>query len=164
VEPDSWNTSRQPIRVGNGSRRGWRTSTTIWGVRGQGDPESITVSVTLGALSECIVKRTDLIDGSVVAAILLQLAGYAALSALVPHSDFAASVEPLHNLPPSLLIPIAILAIPAVVVAIALGVLVSVVGLQPTTVLVLISIYLVSVTSLWVYRRGRRGQLSPKAL
>ena len=110
------------------------------------------------------MKRTDLIDGYVVAAILLQLAGYGALSALVPHSDFAASVEPLRNLPPILLIPIAILAIPAVVVAIALGVLVSVVGLQPTTVLVLISIYLVSVTSLWVYRRGRRGQLSPKAL
>ena len=77
------------------------------------------------------MKRTDLIDGCVVAAILLQLAGHAALSALVPHSDFA-SVEPLQNLPPILLIPIAVLAIPAVAVAIALGGLVSVVGLQPT--------------------------------
>jgi hypothetical protein len=135
VEPDSWNTSRQPIRVGNGSRCGGRTSTTIWGVRGQVDPKSITVSVISGDLSACIVKRTDLIDGCVVAAILLQLAGYAALSALVPHSDFAASVEPLQNLPPILLIPIAVLAIPAVAVAIALGGLVSVVGLQPTAVL-----------------------------
>jgi hypothetical protein len=110
------------------------------------------------------VKRTDLVDGYVVAAILLQLAGYAALSALVPHGDFAAGVDPLRQVPPILLVPIAILAVPAVVVAIALGALISVVGLQPTTVLVLISIYLVSVTGLWVYRRGRRGQLSPSTL
>ncbi|EJN57481.1 hypothetical protein HSB1_41690 [Halogranum salarium B-1] len=84
------------------------------------------------------MKRTDLIDGYVVAAILLQIAGYPALSALVPHSDFAAVVEPLRQVPPILLVPIAILAVPAVVVAMALGVLISVVGLQPTTVLVLI--------------------------
>jgi ABC-type spermidine/putrescine transport system permease subunit II len=56
------------------------------------------------------------------------------------------------------------LAVPAVVVAIALGVLISVLGPQPTTGLVLISIYLVSVTSLWVCRRGVRGQLSPAIL
>ncbi len=124
----------------------------------------MTISVIPGDLSESIVKRTDLIDGYVVAAILLQLAGYAALSALVPHSDFAAAVEPLRQVPPILLVPIAILAVPAVVVAIALGVLISVVGLQPTTVLVLISIYLVSVMSLWVYRRGKRGQRSPNPL
>jgi hypothetical protein len=110
------------------------------------------------------VKRTDLIDRYAVVAILLQLAGYVALSVLVPHSDFAAVVEPLRHVPPILLVPITILVIPAVVVAIALGALVSVVGLQPTTVLVPISIYLVSVTSLWIYRKGRRGRLSSKAL
>jgi hypothetical protein len=152
------------MRVGNGSRRGWRTSAAIWGVRGRVDTKSIRIPVIPGDLSESIVKRTDLVDGYVVAAILLQLAGYAALSALVPHGDFAAGVDPLQHVPPILLVPIAILAIPAVVIAIALGVLISVVGLQPTTVLVLISIYLVSVTGLWVYRRGRRGQLSPSTL
>ena len=108
------------------------------------------------SLRESIVKRTDLIDRYVVAAILLQLAGYAALSTLVPHSDFAAAVEPLRHVPPILLVPIAVLAIPAVVVALALGALVSVVGLPPTAWLVPISVYLVSVTSLRVYRKGRR--------
>lgn len=109
------------------------------------------------------MNRADLIDRYVVAAVLGQLAGYAALSALVPHSDFAAVVEPLRLVPPILLVPVAILALPAVVVAIAPGGLISVVDFRPTTVLVLISICLVSVASLWIYRKGSRGRLSSGA-
>jgi hypothetical protein len=112
------------------------------------------------SLGEQIVERTDLIDRYVVAGVLLQLVGYAALSALVPHSDFAASVEPLRHLPPILLVPIAVLAVPAVVVAIALGLLVSVVGLRPTTGLVLVSIYLVSVTGVQAFRSVRMSYRS----
>lgn len=100
------------------------------------------------------MKRSDWFDKYIVAAVLLQLAGYAALSALVPHGDFATVVEPLRRLPAVLLLPVALIAVPAVVIAIALGVLLAAVGLQPTNTLVLVSAYLVSVTSLWVYRRG----------
>jgi ABC-type spermidine/putrescine transport system permease subunit II len=73
--------------------------------------------------------------------------------ALVPHSDFATAVEPLQRLPTVLLVPVALIAIPAVVIAIALGALLAAVGLQPTIALDLVAAYLVSVAGLWVYRR-----------
>lgn len=98
------------------------------------------------------MARSPFFDRYVVATVLLQLVGYAALSALVPHSDFAAVVEPLQRVPTILLVPIAVLAVPAVVLAIALGAILSIVGLQPTTVLVIISAYIVSVVGLWAYR------------
>lgn len=99
------------------------------------------------------VARSTFFDRYVVATVLLQLVGYAALSAIVPHSDFAAVVAPLQRVPTILLVPVAVLAIPAVVLAIALGVILSIVGVRPTTVLVLISAYIVSVVGLWAYRR-----------
>lgn len=84
---------------------------------------------------------------------LLQLVGYAALSALVPHSDFATVVEPLQRLPAVLLVPVALMAVPALATAVALGALLAAVGLHPTNVLVLAGTYLVSVAGLWGYRQ-----------
>lgn len=109
------------------------------------------------------MKRPPLFDRHVVAAVLLQLVGYAALSALVPHSDFAAVVEPLQRVPTILLVPVAVFAVPAVILAILFGVLLSAVGVQPTTVLILFSVYVLSVASLWAYRRVRRRGLSTTA-
>lgn len=83
---------------------------------------------------------------------LLQLVGYAALSALVPHSDFATVVEPLQRVPAVLLVPVALIAVPAVIIAVALGALIAAIGLHPTNALVLAGAYLVSVASLWSYR------------
>ena len=99
------------------------------------------------------MTRSDWGNKYIVAAMLLQLVGYAALSALVPHSDLAAIVAPLQALPTVLLVPVALVAIPAVVIATALGAVLAAVGLQPTTVLVLVGAYLVSIAGLWGYRR-----------
>lgn len=81
------------------------------------------------------MNRSDWVNKYILAAVLLQFVGYAALSALVPHSDFATVVEPLQRLPAVLLVLVALVAVPAVVIAIALGALLAVVGLQPTIAL-----------------------------
>jgi putative Mn2+ efflux pump MntP len=99
------------------------------------------------------MNRSDWVNKYIVAGVLLQFVGYAALSALVPHSDFATVVEPLQRLPAVLLVLVALVAVPVVVIAIALGALLAVVGLQPTIALVLVGAYLVSIAGLWVYRR-----------
>ena len=99
------------------------------------------------------MNRSDWVNKYILAVVLLQFVGYAALSALVPHSDFATVVEPLQRLPAVLLVLVALVAVPAVVIAIALGALLAVVGLQPTIALVLVGAYLVSIAGLWVYRR-----------
>lgn len=104
-------------------------------------------------LVENNVNYKNWVDRYVVAAVLIQLIGYAALSALVPHSDFAAVVEPLQRVPAILLVPVALVAVPAVILAVILGALLAVLGLQPTTVLVFISIYFVSVVGRWTHRR-----------
>ena len=109
------------------------------------------------------MERSPVFDRYVVAGVLLQLVGYAALSALVPHSDFAAVVEPLQQVPAILLVPVAVLAVPAVVLAIGLGAGLSLVGLRPTTALVLMGACVVSVFGLWAYRRLiDRGTDSPR--
>lgn len=102
------------------------------------------------------MKRPPLFDRYVVAVVLVQLVGYAALSALVPHGDFAAVVEPLQRVPTVLLVPVAVFAVPAVIVAVLFAALLSAVGVQPTTALTLFSVYVLSVASLWAYRRVRR--------
>jgi hypothetical protein len=99
------------------------------------------------------VNPSDWVHKYIVAGVLLQLVGYAALSALVPHSDFATVVEPLQRLPAVLLVLVALAAVPAVIITAALGALLATVGLQPSNALVLVGAYLVSVASLQVYRR-----------
>lgn len=99
------------------------------------------------------IPALPLVNKYVGAAVLIQFVGYAALSALIPHSDYASLVEPLQRVPVLLLVPFAITAIPALVLALAFGGILSVVGAQPTNVLVVISIYLVGVASVWGYRK-----------
>lgn len=86
-------------------------------------------------------------------AVLIQLVGYAALSALIPHGDYSSLVEPLQRVPVLLLGPFALVVIPALVIALILGGILSLIGVQPTNVLVFISTYLVGVASVWVYRK-----------
>lgn len=95
-----------------------------------------------------------LLDRWVLAAVVVQLVGYAALSALVAHSEFAAVVDPLRRLPPALLVPVALLAVPAVALAVALGAVLSAVGVAPTPVLVVVGAYVVAVAVVWLSRRG----------
>lgn len=71
------------------------------------------------------MNHSDPFDGQVVATIPIQLVGYAALSALVPHSDVATAVEPLRRVPAILLVPVAVLAL-CRRVAIGLGALLAV--------------------------------------
>jgi len=52
-----------------------------------------------------------------------------------------------------LLVAVAVLAVPAVVLALALDAVLSIVGLQPTTALLLVSTYIVGVVGVWVSRR-----------
>lgn len=86
-------------------------------------------------------------------AVLIQLVGYAALSALIPHGDYSSLVEPLQRVPVLLLGLFAVVAIPTLVIALILGGMLSFIGVQPTNAVVFISIYLVGVASVWVYRK-----------
>lgn len=95
-----------------------------------------------------------LLDRQVVAAVVVQLVGYAALSALVAHSEFAAVVDPLRRVPPALLVPVALLAVPAVALAVALGAVLSAVGVAPGPALVVVGAYVVAVAVVWLSRRG----------
>jgi hypothetical protein len=63
----------------------------------------------------------------------VQGVGYAALLAVVPHSEPTAVVTLLGRVPTPVLLPFALLALPAVVVALALGTVLSLVGLSPTS-------------------------------
>lgn len=99
--------------------------------------------------------RSPVLGRYVVGAVLLQLVGYAALLALVPHSELPSVGEPLRRVPAILLVPVAVVAVPAVVLALVFGALLSAVGVQPTSLLVLISAYVVSVVGLLAYRRVR---------
>ena len=100
-------------------------------------------------------RQIRLVDRTVVGIVLVQVVGYAALSALVPHGEFSALVEPLQRVPVVVLIPVSILAIPAVVLALVFGALLSIVGLRPTTVSVLLGMYVIGVgiASLWAHRK-----------
>lgn len=108
---------------------------------------------------------SSFLNGRVVAAVLLQVAGYAALLVLVPHGSPTGLVESLSAVPPVVLIPLAVPAIPATLLAVALGVALGAVGVAPQSipavaltrgdVLFFISAYLVGVAAAWADRRGQ---------
>lgn len=98
-----------------------------------------------------------LVNRYVGVAVLTQFIGYAALSALIPHSDYSSLVEPLQRVPVLLLVPFAAVAIPALVLTLMFGGALSLIGVQPTNALVVISIYLVGVASVLGYRKVRSG-------
>ena len=73
-------------------------------------------------------------DARVVAALCLQVAGYAALLALLSPETSTAVVEALAGVPAVVLIPIAVPAAPAALLALALGAALGAVGLPPASV------------------------------
>lgn len=103
------------------------------------------------------VAGPPLLDRYVLGGVALQLAGYAALSAVIPHSDLATVVDPLRTVPTVLLVPVALLGLPAVALAVGLGTVLSLVGIQPGLWLVLVSAYLVSVIASWALQRESRN-------
>lgn len=103
------------------------------------------------------ISDLPLVDRYVGAAVLIQFIGYAALSALIPHSDYSSLVEPLQRVPVLLLVPFAAVAVPAFVLALVFGRTLSLIGVQPTNALIVISIYLVGVASVAGYRKVKSG-------
>lgn len=76
----------------------------------------------------------DLPIGRVLAALILQTVGYAAVLVLFPHSSPTGVVEPLTGLPPVVLIPLAIPAIPSVLLTVALGAILGAAGIAPGSI------------------------------
>ena len=79
-------------------------------------------------------ERPRLLAGRVVAAVVLQVVGYAALLALFPHGDPTRVVEALSGVPAVILIPLAVPAIPATLVATAVGAVTTAAGLPPESI------------------------------
>jgi hypothetical protein len=106
------------------------------------------------------LRLSTFLNGRVVVAVLVQTAGHAALLALFSDGDPSAVVETLAGVPPYVLIPPAIPAIPATLLAIAAGAALSAVGLPPESipaiafargdVLVFTAAYAVGVAAAWV--------------
>jgi hypothetical protein len=111
-----------------------------------------------------MVDRSLLLDRRVVVAFALQILGYAALLAVYPHSELSPVVETLRAVPTILLLPFALPAVPAFLLTLALGGILSLVGLPPQSlpaillargdVLFFISAYAVGVASAWANRRA----------
>ena len=79
-------------------------------------------------------ERPRLLAGRVVAAVLIQVVGYAALLVLFPHGDPTRVVEALSGVPAVILIPLAVPAIPAALVALAVGAVTTAAGLPPESI------------------------------
>jgi hypothetical protein len=79
-------------------------------------------------------ERPRLLAGRVVAAVVLQMVGYAALLVLFPQGDPTSIVEALSGVPAVILIPLAVPAIPATLVALAVGAVTTAAGLPPESI------------------------------
>jgi hypothetical protein len=111
-----------------------------------------------------MVDRSLLVNLRVAVAFVLQILGYAALLAVYPHSELSPIVQMLQAVPTILLIPFAFPAIPAFLLTLAFGGVLSLVGLPPQSfptillargdVLFFISAYVVGVASTWANRRA----------
>lgn len=115
------------------------------------------------------LDRDALVNPRLTVALVLQVVGYAALLAVYPHSEPSAVVESLRWLPAAILAPFALPAIPALALTLAVGAVLSLVGLSPGSIPALLlargdvlffaCAYLVAVASVWVNRRAR--ELAP---
>jgi hypothetical protein len=111
-----------------------------------------------------MVDRSLLVNRRVAVAFVLQTLGYAALLAVYPHSELSPLVEALQVIPSILLIPFALPALPAFLLTLVLGGILSVAGLPPQSlpplllargdVLFFISAYVIGVGSAWANRRA----------
>lgn len=77
------------------------------------------------------LDRSLLVNRRLVAAFALQVVGYAALLAVYPYSEPSAVVGVLQGLPAGLLVPVALTAVPALILALAAGAVLSLVGVLP---------------------------------
>ena len=73
------------------------------------------------------------LNARVVAALVIQLVGYAALLALLSPETSTAVVGALAGAPPVVLIPLAVPAAPAALLAFAVGAVLGAVGLSPAS-------------------------------
>jgi hypothetical protein len=113
-----------------------------------------------------MVDRSLLVNRRVAVAFVLQILGYAALLAVYPHSELSPLVEALQAVPTILLIPFALPALPAFLLTLVLGGILSVIGLPPQSLpslllargdaLFFISAYAVGVASAWANRRAEK--------
>jgi hypothetical protein len=79
-------------------------------------------------------ERPRLLAGRVVAAVVLQVVGYAAILVLFSHDDPTSVVEALSGVPAVILIPLAVPAIPATFAATAVGAVTTAAGLPPESI------------------------------
>jgi hypothetical protein len=108
-------------------------------------------------------ERPRLLAGRVVAAVVLQVVGYAALLVLFPHADPTSVVEALSGVPAVILIPLAVPAIPATLLALSVGAVTTAAGLPPQSIPAVLlasgdvyfyaSAVVVAVTAAWVQDR-----------
>lgn len=77
---------------------------------------------------------SDLPVERVVAALLLQVAGYAAVLVLFPHGNPTGLVDTLAGVPPVVLIPLAVPAVPATVLTVALGAVLAAAGVSSSAI------------------------------
>jgi hypothetical protein len=111
-----------------------------------------------------MVDRSLLVNRRVAVAFVLQILGYAALLAVYPHSELSPVVEALQAVPTILLVPFVLPALPAFALTLALGGILSLVGLPPQSLpalllargdlLFFISAYVIGVASAWANRRA----------
>lgn len=111
------------------------------------------------------VDPSHLLNPRVVVAFVIQVVGYAALLAVYPHSEPSPVVTALQRLPSVLLVPFALPAVPATVLAVGLGTLLSLAGPSPASIPALLlsrgdvlffaSAYIVAVVAAWAPRRDR---------
>lgn len=110
-----------------------------------------------------------LVNRRVVVAFFIQLLGYAALLAVFPHSELSPIVETLRGIPAILLIPFALPAIPAFLLTLLSGAILSAIGAPPETlpavlfargdVVFFACAYAVGVASAWTNRK--KAELEP---
>lgn len=80
------------------------------------------------------LDRSRLVNRRLTVAFVLQVVGYAALLAVYPHSEPSAVVEALQWLPTPLLLVVALPALPALALTLAVGAVLSLVGVAPESV------------------------------
>ncbi len=74
-----------------------------------------------------------MLNARVVAALVLQVVGYAALLALLSPAELAGPVDAIAGVPAVVLIPLAVPATPAALLALAVGAVLGAVGLPPAS-------------------------------
>ena len=113
-------------------------------------------------------ERPRLLAGRVVAAVVLQVVGYAAIIVLFSHDDPTSVLEPVSRIPAVILIPLAVPAIPATLVATAVGAVTTAAGLPPESIPAVLltsgdvffyaSAVVVAVAAAWLQDRLSQGR------